>query len=165
MVDPPRKGLDPAVIEAMDAASPRRIVYVSCNPATLARDAGLLHTHRWHVQRIQPVDMFCWTSGVENVILLSQQKPDDKIRVGIDLKPEDVTVAESKATYAEIQAYIEEKYGFKVSTLYIAQTKEAMGIKERENYNQPKSANGKKLVCPPEKKKAIQDALRHFKMI
>ena len=101
----------------------------------------------------------------ENVILLSQQKPDDKIRVGIDLKPEDVTVAESKATYAEIQAYIEEKYGFKVSTLYIAQTKEAMGIKERENYNQPKSANGKKLVCPPEKKKAIQDALRHFKMI
>jgi hypothetical protein len=40
-----------------------------------------------------------------------------------------------------------------------------MGIKERENYNQPKSANGKKLVCPPEKKKAIQDALRHFKMI
>lgn len=102
---------------------------------------------------------------LENVILLSQQKPDDKIRVGIDLKPEDVTVAESKATYAEIQAYIEEKYGFKVSTLYIAQTKEAMGIKERENYNQPKSANGKKLVCPPEKKKAIQDALRHFKMI
>jgi 23S rRNA (uracil1939-C5)-methyltransferase len=103
--------------------------------------------------------------SVENVILLSQQKPDDKIRVGIDLKPEDVTVAESKATYAEIQAYIEEKYGFKVSMLYIAQTKEAMGIKERENYNQPKSANGKKLVCPPEKKKAIQDALRHFKMI
>ena len=72
VVDPPRKGLDPAVIEAMDAASPRRIVYVSCNPATLARDAGLLHAHGWHVQRIQPVDMFCWTSGVETVCLLSK---------------------------------------------------------------------------------------------
>ena len=165
VVDPPRKGLEPAVIDAMAAAQPKRIVYVSCNVATQARDAALLDAAGYHVQKVQPVDMFCWTSGVETVILLSQQKPDDKIRVGIDLKPEDVTAAESKATYAEIQGYIEEKYGFKVSTLYIAQTKEAMGIKERENYNQPKSANGKKLVCPPEKKKAIQDALRHFKMI
>jgi len=165
VLDPPRKGLDPAVIRAVARVSPSRVVYISCNVATQARDAALFLEAGYHIQKVQPVDMFCWTSGIENVILLSQQKPDDKIRVGIDLKPEDVTVAESKATYAEIQAYIEEKYGFKVSTLYIAQTKEAMGIKERENYNQPKSANGKKLVCPPEKKKAIQDALRHFKMI
>ena len=165
VLDPPRKGLDPAVIRAIARVSPSRVVYISCNVATQARDAALFLEAGYHIQKVQPVDMFCWTSGIENVILLSQQKPDDKIRVGIDLKPEDVTVAESKATYAEIQAYIEEKYGFKVSTLYIAQTKEAMGIKERENYNQPKSANGKKLVCPPEKKKAIQDALRHFKMI
>lgn len=85
--------------------------------------------------------------------------------MGIDLKPKDVTVAESKATYAELKEYIEEKYGFKVSNLYIAQAKEALGIKERENYNKPKKTNSKTLVCPPEKMRAIQEALRHFKMI
>ena len=79
---------------------------------------------------------------VETVLLMSQQKPNDTIHVGIDLKPEDVTVAESKATYAELQAYIEEKYGFKVSNLYIAQAKAALGIKERENYNKPRTQNG-----------------------
>ena len=105
------------------------------------------------------------TNHVETVLLMSQQKPDDTIHVGIDLKPEDVTVAESKATYAELQAYIEEKYGFKVSNLYIAQAKAALGIKERENYNKPKNPNSKKLVCPPDKMAAIQEALRHFKMI
>ncbi len=96
---------------------------------------------------------------------MSQQKPDDTIHVGIDLKPEDVTVAESKATYAELQAYIEEKYGFKVSNLYIAQVKAALGIKERENYNKFKTPNSKKLVCLPDKMAAIQEALHHFKMI
>ena len=105
------------------------------------------------------------TGHVETVILLFQQKPDTTIRVGIDLKPEDVTAAESKATYADLKAYIEEKYGFKVSNLYIAQAKAAMRIKERENYNLPKSENSRQTVCPPEKMKAIQEALRHFKMI
>lgn len=85
--------------------------------------------------------------------------------MGIDLKPEDVTVAESKATYAELQAYMEEKYGFKVSNLYIAQAKAALGIKEQDNYNKPKTTDSKKLICPPEKMEAIQEALRHFKMI
>jgi len=83
----------------------------------------------------------------------------------LTLKPEDVTVAESKAAYADLQACIEGKYGFKVTDLCIAQAKAAMGIKECENHNQPKSASGRKLVCPPEKMKAIRDALRHFRMI
>ena len=165
VVDPPRKGLDPAVIAAMAAAEPRHIVYVSCNVATQARDAALLRDAGYLPEKVQPVDMFCWTSGIETVLLLSQRKPDDVVHVGIDLKPEDVTVAESKATYAELKAYIEEKYRFKVSNLYIAQAKEALGIKERENYNKPKKTNGKTLVCPPEKMKAIQEALRHFKMV
>ena len=109
--------------------------------------------------------MFCRITFIETVLLMSQQKPDDTIHVGIDLKPEDVTLAESKATYAELQAYIEKKYGFKVSNLYIAQAKAALGIKERENYNKPKNPNSKKLVCPPDKMAAIQEALHHFKMI
>ena len=165
VVDPPRKGLDPAVIDAVAEAQPDRLVYISCNPATQARDAALLKEKNWHIRKIQPVDMFPFTSHVETVLLMSQQKPDDTIHVGIDLKPEDVTVAESKATYAELQAYIEEKYGFKVSNLYIAQAKAALGIKERENYNKPKTPNSKKLVCPPDKMAAIQEALHHFKMI
>ena len=71
-MDPPRKGLDPAVIRAMAQAAPERIVYVSCNPATLARDAALLQNEGYGVRKVQPVDMFCWTSGVETVVLLSQ---------------------------------------------------------------------------------------------
>ncbi|MBQ9251443.1 MAG: 23S rRNA (uracil(1939)-C(5))-methyltransferase RlmD, partial [Clostridia bacterium] len=110
VVDPPRKGLEPSVIEAIAQAGPDRLVYVSCNPATQARDAALLHQRGYQIEKIQPVDMFPYTAHVETVLLMSQQKPDDTIHVGIDLKPEDVTVAESKATYAELQAYIEEKY-------------------------------------------------------
>lgn len=72
VVDPPRKGLDPAVIRAMAQAAPKRLVYVSCNPATLARDAGLLKEEGYEIRKVQPVDMFCWTSGVETVALLSQ---------------------------------------------------------------------------------------------
>lgn len=165
LMDPPRAGSDEPFLRSVVTLAPEKVVYVSCNPETQARDVAYLTEHGYQVQRIVPVDMFPCTEHVETVILLSQQKPDDTIRVGIDLKPEDVTVAERKATYAELQAYIENKYGFKVSNLYIAQVKSALGIKERENYNLPKSANGKKLVCPPEKMKAIQDALRHFKMI
>ena len=96
---------------------------------------------------------------------MSQQKPDDVIRVAIDLNPEDVTAAEQKATYADLKVYIEETYGFKVSNLYIAQAKEALGIKERENYNKPKTPGNRVPVCPPEKLQAIQEALRHFQMI
>lgn len=165
VLDPPRKGCEEKVLSAIAEAAPGRVVYVSCDPATQARDVKFLCAHGYRAEKCQSVDMFCQTGHVETVILLSQQKPDTTIRVGIDLKPEDVTAAESKATYADLKAYIEEKYGFKVSNLYIAQAKAAMGIKERENYNLPKSENSRQLVCPPEKMKAIQEALRHFKMI
>ena len=74
IADPPRKGLDPAVIRTMAQAEPKRLVYVSCNPATLARDAGLLKEEGYHIRKVQPVDMFCWTSGVETVALLSKLK-------------------------------------------------------------------------------------------
>ena len=72
VVDPPRKGLEPAVVSAITAAAPERVVYVSCNPATLARDAALFHSLGYSVHRAQPVDMFCWTSGVETVVRLSK---------------------------------------------------------------------------------------------
>ena len=164
-MDPPRAGSDRRFLSSLCALKPARVVYISCMPETLARDVRFLTQNGYRAERAAPFDMFPWTEHVETVVLLSQQKPDDTIHVGIDLKPEDVTAAESKATYDELKAYIEKKYGFKVSNLYIAQAKAALGIKERENYNKPRTPGGRKPVCPPEKMKAIQEALRHFKMI
>ena len=72
LVDPPRKGLDPAVIRAIAEAGPSRVVYVSCNVATQARDAALFREAGYEVRKVQPVDMFCWTSGIENVCLFTR---------------------------------------------------------------------------------------------
>lgn len=96
---------------------------------------------------------------------LSQPKPDDIIRVGIDLDELDITSAESKATYPELKDYILNKYGFKVSSLYIAQVKRKLGLDVGTSFNQPKSKDAKQPQCPPEKEDAIVDALKHFQMI
>ena len=93
VIDPPRKGVEPAVIDAIAKAAPRRVVYVSCNVATQARDAALLCERGYRVDRVQPVDMFCWTSGVECVMSFIQQKPDDIVNVGIDADEPAVTKA------------------------------------------------------------------------
>jgi len=165
VVDPPRKGLDETCIRTVLGAAPKRIVYVSCDPATLARDLKVFAEGGYRLEKVQPVDQFGHSVHVETVVLLSQQKPDDVIRVGIDMDEMDVTAAESKATYEELKEYILETYGFKVSNLYIAQAKRAMGIIERENYNKPKTEGNRIPQCPPEKLKAIQEALLHFQMI
>ncbi len=104
-------------------------------------------------------------SSVKTVVLLSQQRPNDKIRVELDLTEFDITAAEKEAIYQEIKDYIFDKHGIKVSSLYIAQVKEKLGIKERENYNLPKSSDSKQRLCPKEKEKMIVEALKHFKMI
>lgn len=109
--------------------------------------------------------MFCWTSGVENVMSLVQQNPDDIVKVGIDADELAVTKAESKATYGEIQARVKEQTGLNVTPLYIAQVKRKHGIIERECYNKAKSESAKMLICPTDKEKAIEDALRFFGMI
>ena len=165
VLDPPRKGCDPAVLDAIIAAAPKRVVYVSCGAPTLARDAKLLAEGGYTAEKVQCVDMFCWTGAVETVMVMSQQKPDDVVRVGIDIDKMNVTKAESKATYAEIQTRVKEQTGLNVTPLYIAQVKAKHGIIERENYNHSKSENPRTLKCPPDKEKAIEDALRYFKMI
>lgn len=96
---------------------------------------------------------------------LVQQKPDDIVKVGIDADELAVTKAESKATYGEIQARVKEQTGLNVTPLYIAQVKRKYGIIERECYNKAKSESTKMLICPPDKEKAIEDALRFFGMI
>ena len=165
VIDPPRKGVEPAVIDAIAKAGPRRVVYVSCNVATQARDAALLCEKGYRLDKVQPVDMFCWTSGVECVALLSKLDTPQHIDIDLELDELDVTSAESKATYQVIKDYVLEHSGLKVSSLYIAQVKQKHGIIERECYNAPKSDGSRVPQCPEEKKKAIEDALRHFGMI
>ena len=163
ILDPPRKGCDAALIDALLVSAPPKIVYVSCDAATLARDLRVLGG-KYDVARVQPVDMFPFTNHVETVVLLSKLKSTESIEVRIDLDEMDLTQAERKATYDEIKSYVLDKYGFKVSQLYIAQVKRKHGIIERENYN---TGEGKTKVpqVPEDKEKAIEDALRHFQMI
>lgn len=165
VLDPPRKGCDPAVLQAIIAAAPKRVVYVSCGAPTLARDAKLLAEGGYTAEKVQCVDMFCWTGAVETVMSLVQQNPDDIVKVGIDADELAVTKAESKATYGEIQARVKEQTGLNVTPLYIAQVKRKHGIIERECYNKAKSESAKMLICPPDKEKAIEEALRFFGMI
>ena len=165
VLDPPRKGCEEPVLHAIAQAAPRRIVYVSCDPATLARDAKILCANGYRADQCQPVDMFCWTGHVETVLKLSKLPTTQHIDIDLDLDELDITSAESKATYKEIQDYVLEHSGLKVSCLYIAQVKAKHGIIERDCYNKAKSEGNHVPQCPPEKEKAIEDALHFFHMI
>lgn len=164
-VDPPRKGLAPDVVEAAASMTPGRIVYVSCDPATLARDVARFAPLGYRPVRACAVDLFPGTAHVETVCLLSKLQSKEHIEIEVKMDELDLTSAESKATYEEIKAYVLEHTGLKVSYLYIAQVKQKYGIIERENYNKPKSEDTRQPQCPPEKEKAITEALRHFGMI
>ena len=165
MLDPPRKGCDEATLSAVVRMAPRRVVYVSCNPATAARDAAWLEQNGYHAEKVQPVDLFPRTKHCEAVLLLTKLNVDRHIEVDVSMDELDVTAAESRATYNEIRDYVWEHHQLKVSNLYIAQVKQKYGIIERENYNKPKSENAKQPKCPKEKEDAIVKALRHFQMI
>ena len=165
VVDPPRKGCDQALLETIVKMAPGRVVYVSCDSATLARDLKYLCGEGYVLEKVRPVDMFPETVHVETVVLLSQQKPDDTIEIDLDLDELDATSAETKATYEEIKEYVKEKYQLKVSNLYISQIKRKCGIEVGINYNLPKSENSRVPQCPPEKEKAIREALEYFQMI
>lgn len=164
-MDPPREGSTPEFIESVARMSPRRVVYVSCNPVTLARDLALLTKKGYKMEYAVPVDMFPHTEHIETVCALSKLDIHQKITVDLKMDELDVTAAETKATYEEIREYVKEHTGLIVKDLYIAQVKQKCGIKERANYNKPKSENSRQPKCPPEKEKAIRDALKHFKMI
>ena len=164
-LDPPRKGCDEACLSAVLELSPKRIVYVSCDPGSLARDMKYLGEGGYVLEKWVGIDNFPRTGHVETVALLSKLDVDKHIDVEIKLDELDLTSAESKATYAQIKKYILEKFDLKVSTLYIAQIKKKCGIALREHYNKSKKEKQVIPQCTPEKEEAIMDALRHFKMI
>ena len=159
-MDPPRSGSDEAFLNCVAKLAPKKIVYISCGPETLARDLGVLKKRGYKVEKMVGVDLFPMTQHVETVVLLSQQKPDDTIEIDLD-----ATAAETKATYEEIKAYVWEKHHLKVSSLYISQIERKCGLEVGQNYNLSKSENPKVPKCPPEKEAAIMDALKHFQMI
>lgn len=164
VVDPPRKGCDIDCLNTMLKMKPERIVYVSCDSATLARDLRILCDGGYSLERFRPVDMFGHSGHVETVVLLNRQDISTSIEIELTAEDLELTRVESKATYKEIEMYVKNKFGLHVPNLYIAQVKQAHGIIERENYN--KGSEGHRVPqCTREKWEAIEDALRYFKMI
>ncbi|WP_418401950.1 23S rRNA (uracil(1939)-C(5))-methyltransferase RlmD [Anaerotignum lactatifermentans] len=164
VVDPPRKGCDSVLLDTIAAISPKKVVYVSCDSATLARDLAYLCPKGYTIEKVQVVDMFPHTVHVETVVLLSKLNTKQHIEVELNLDELDLTSAESKATYDEIKAYVLEKYGLKVSSLYISQVKRKCGLDVGQNYNLSKKEDTKVPQCPPEKEAAIMEALKYFRM-
>ena len=166
-VDPPRKGLSLDAIEAIAKMSPKRLVYISCDPATLARDVALLKERGFEVKKALCADLFPRCSHVETVVLLSKGEVDSKnIRVEFSLEDMDMSEFQDGTTYPQIKAYVLEHSGLKVSSLYISQVKRKCGLDVGKNYNLPKSEDARQApTCPPGKENAIREALQYFGMI
>ena len=165
-VDPPRKGCDEACLETIVKMAPKRIVYVSCDSATLARDLKYLCANGYELKKVRPVDQFGHTVHVETVVLLSKGMVDSKkVKVEFSLEDMDLSEFKGKATYEQIKTYVLEQTGLKVSNLYIAQVKKKCGLDVGENFNLPKSENAKQPQCTPEKEEAIMQAFRYYGII
>ena len=165
IVDPPRVGIQTKAVNKIAGYGVDEIVYISCNPKTMAIDLVDFQNMGYAIKYIKAYDNFVWAKHMETVALLSKLDVDKHIDVEIKLDELDLTSAESKASYAQIKEYILEKFDLKVSTLYIAQIKKKCGIVLREHYNKSKKEKQVIPQCTPEKEEAIMDALRHFKMI
>ena len=177
-VDPPRKGLAPEVVDAAAAMAPRRIVYVSCDPATLGRDVKRFAQHGYTACRAVAVDLFPRTAHVETVVLLSHKKPDGHINVKVEFgegegkvpldniaKRAEEYKPKERVTYKMIKEYIEAKYGFKVHTAYIAEVKRDLGLPMYDAPNAVEELKQPRKHPTAEKVEAIKDALKHFEVI
>ena len=162
VVDPPRKGLDETVVDAMAQMSPEKIVYVSCDPATLARDLRRLEARGYETKTAQALDMFPRCAHVETVVLLSRETNPLTVEVRMEVETGEV---KEHPTYKRIQEYVQEKYGFKVHTAYIAEVKRMVGLDMHKAPNAVEQRKHEYHPCPPEKVEAIKDALRHFGLI
>lgn len=177
-VDPPRKGLAPDVVEAAASMTPGRIVYVSCDPATLARDVARFAPLGYRPVRACAVDLFPGTAHVETVVLLSHKKADSYIHIDVEFgegegkipvdsiaKRAEAYKPKEKVTYKMIKEYIEAKYGFKVHTAYIAEVKRNLGLPMYDAPNAVEELKQPRKHPTPEKVEAIKDALRYFAVI
>ena len=177
LLDPPRKGISSEVVAALNKLScPVDLIYISCNPATLTRDLKLLSAS-YTIEKVTPYDMFPQTKHVETLVQLSHKTPDSHIVVKVDfdkdnsiqtdtlLKNAQAYKPAERVTYKMIQAYVEEKYGFKVHTAYIAEVKRSYGLpmydapNAVEELKRPRQHPSEKMV------EAIKDALKHFDIV
>ena len=166
VVDPPRKGCDETLLETIVKMQPEKVVYVSCDSATLARDLKYLCANGYEIRMCRGVDQFPQSVHVETVVLLSKGEVDSKkIRVEFSLEDMDMSEFQDGATYPQIKEYVLEHTGLKVSNLYISQIKRKCGIEVGKNYNLPKSEDSRQPQCPQEKEKAIREAFKYFGMI
>ena len=166
VVDPPRKGCDETLLETIVKMQPEKVVYVSCDSATLARDLKYLCANGYEIRMCRGVDQFPQSVHVETVVLLSKGEVDSKkIRVEFSLEDMDMSEFQDGATYTQIKDYVQEHSGLKVSNLYISQIKRKCGIGVGKNYNLPKSEDSRQPQCPPEKEKAIREAFKYFGII
>ena len=178
VVDPPRKGCDETLLSTIIKMQPDRVVYVSCDSATLARDLKYLCERGYELKKVCPVDMFPNTVSVETVVLLSHKKPDGHINVKVEFGDGEGKVpldniakrAESykpkeRVTYKMIKEYIEAKYGFKVHTAYIAEVKRDLGLPMYDAPNAVEELKQPRKHPTAEKVEAIKDALKHFEVI
>ena len=148
--------------DALKDMSPQRVVYVSCDPATLARDAKLFGELGYQARRAAAVDLFPGTAHVETVVLLSRETCPQTIQIKMEVDSGEIT---EQPTYKRIQNYVEQKYGFKVHTAYIAEVKRMCGLEMHDAPNAVEQRKHEYHPCPPDKVEAIKDALRHFDMI
>ena len=162
IIDPPRKGTTPELIRELARRGVPRVVYVSCDPETLARDCALFRANGYAVGEVQPVDMFPRTGHVETVVLLSRETNPLTVEVRMEVETGEV---KEHPTYKRIQEYVQEKYGFKVHTAYIAEVKRMVGLDMHKAPNAVEQRKHEYHPCPPEKVEAIKDALRHFGLI
>ncbi len=178
VVDPPRKGCDSVCLDTIVKMAPKKVVYVSCDSATLARDVKYLGERGYEVKRVRAVDMFPWSGHVETVVLFSHKKPDSHINVKVEFgegegKVPLKAIAEraeaykpkERATYKMIKEYIEAKYGFKVHTAYIAEIKRDLGLPMYDAPNAVEELKQPRKHPTAEKVEAIKDALKHFEVI
>lgn len=178
VVDPPRKGCDETLLSTIIEMQPDRVVYVSCDSATLARDLKYLCERGYELKKVCPVDMFPNTVSVETVVLLSHKKPDGHINVKVEFgegegkvpldniaKRAETYKPKERVTYKMIKEYIEAKYGFKVHTAYIAEVKRDLGLPMYDAPNAVEKLKQPRKHPTAEKVEAIKDALKHFDLI
>ena len=178
IMDPPRSGSTVKFLKSVVKLAPKTVVYVSCNPETLARDLMFLVRNGYKVKKIQPVDMFPHTNHVETVVLLSHKKPDGHINVKVEFSKGEGKVPldnitkraegykpKERVTYKIIKEYIEAKYGFKVHTAYIAEVKRDLGLPMYDAPNAVEELKQPRKHPTAEKVEAIKDALKHFNIV
>ena len=165
IMDPPRAGSTPEFIKAATSLEPKCIAYISCNPQTQVRDLAEFYRFGYSVESITPVDMFPHTPHVETVCLLTRKNVAGYVNVDIDVKELKRDKLPPKATYKQIQAYVLDKYGLKVSTLNIATVKDELGLEKQFSYEKEGMAAKNRPQCPKEKHDVIIKAFKHFKLI